>query len=60
MTGHPFFHELWDDRIPVLGFPDRDNDVTQLLSEGVAGHQSHYQVQVCGNPGASWTDPFSI
>ena len=41
----------------MLGFCDRDNDVTQLLSEGLAGHLSVTQVQVRDNPGASWIDP---
>ena len=57
MTANPFVHELGADRIPVFGFRDRDNDVTQLLSEGVACHKCVKQVQECDNPGASWIDP---
>ena len=57
VTGHPSVHELEADPIPVLGFSDRDNDVTQLPSEGVAGHQSSIQFQVFDNPGSTWIDP---
>ena len=48
---------LGSDRIPVLGFCDCDNDVTQLFSEGLAGHKCVNQVQVFDNPGATWIDP---
>ena len=54
VTSHLFVREVEADKISFLGFSDRDNDVTQLLHQGVAGQQDR---EVCNDSEATWIDP---